>query len=86
MSLPGGSLAAMSEQPVEDHPSTEVDAAAEGEPEADRPRTGVAGVDAVVDDVAALDARPLEEHGEVFEDAHERLRRALDDTHDTGPA
>ena len=41
--------------------------------------TGVAGVDAVVDDVAALDDRPLDEHVAVFEDAHTRLRRALDD-------
>ncbi len=77
MSPPGGSLEVMSEEP--DHPH-------EVEPEADRPRTGVAGVDAVVDDVAALDAKPLEDHVEVFEDAHERLRRALDDTHDTDPA
>ncbi len=56
------------------------------EPEIDRPHTGVGEVDAAVDDVAALDARPLEDHVEVFEDAHERLRRALDDTSDTHPA
>jgi len=41
--------------------------------------TGVAGVDAVVEAVAALEDRPVEEHVVVFERAHEQLRRALDD-------
>ena len=45
----------------------------------DRPeRTGMEGVDSVIDDVAALGDRPVEEHAEVFESAHERLRRTLD--------
>jgi hypothetical protein len=51
------------------------------EPESPEPvRTGVAEVDAVLDSVEALDARPLEEHPDGFEAAHEQLRRALDGT------
>ncbi|WP_200919086.1 hypothetical protein [Nocardioides sp. Leaf285] len=41
--------------------------------------TGVAGVDEVVEAVTRLDGRPVAEHVAVFEDAHDRLRRALDD-------
>jgi hypothetical protein len=41
--------------------------------------TGLASVDTVVESVAALEDRPVEEHVAVFEGAHERLRRALDD-------
>ena len=41
--------------------------------------TGLPSVDAVVDSVGALDDRPVDEHVAVFEDAHEQLRRALDD-------
>lgn len=41
-------------------------------------QTGVASVDAVVAAVDAVAGRPLEEHVAVFEDAHERLRAALD--------
>ncbi|WP_166138865.1 hypothetical protein [Nocardioides ochotonae] len=41
-------------------------------------QTGVASVDEVVVAVDALAGRPLEEHVAVFEDAHERLRGALD--------
>lgn len=42
--------------------------------------TGVASVDRVVDSVATLGDRPVDEHVAVFEAAHEQLRRALDDT------
>lgn len=46
----------------------------------DRPeRSGMEGVDSVMDDVAALSGRPVEEHAEVFDSAHERLRRTLDE-------
>jgi hypothetical protein len=45
----------------------------------DRVRSGVERVDAVVADVAALADRPVEEHAAVYESAHERLRRTLDD-------
>lgn len=41
--------------------------------------TGIASIDSVLDLVAGLDARPLEEHADVFETAHSTLRRALDD-------
>jgi hypothetical protein len=41
--------------------------------------TGVASVDGVVEAVSALEGRPVEEHVSVFEQAHEQLRRALDD-------
>ena len=43
--------------------------------------TGVAVVDDVLASVQALDDRPVEEHVAVFEQAHERLRRALDPGH-----
>lgn len=43
--------------------------------------TGVAAVDEVLGAVQALDGRPVEEHVAVFEQAHERLRRALDPGH-----
>jgi hypothetical protein len=42
-------------------------------------RTGVERVDAVVVEVEGLAERPVEEHVGVFENAHEQLRRALDD-------
>lgn len=41
--------------------------------------TGLASVDSVVEAVEALEGRPVDEHVEVFERAHEQLRRALDD-------
>ncbi len=44
-----------------------------------RVRTGMHSVDSVVDDVARLAGQPVQEHVEVFESAHERLRRTLDD-------
>ncbi len=51
------------------------------EPEADRPEpTGEVAVDEVVDAVASLEERPLEEHAAVFEQAHVALRRTLDAT------
>lgn len=41
-------------------------------------RTGDESVDAVLDEVAQLGERPVDEHVGVFERAHEQLRRALD--------
>lgn len=41
-------------------------------------RTGVEEVDAVLDSVDALEGRPVDEHVAVYEEAHERLRGALD--------
>ncbi len=45
------------------------------------PATGVAAVDDVLASVQGLDGRPVEEHVAVFEQAHDRLRRALDPGH-----
>ena len=50
------------------------------QPEPERVRTGVDGVDEVIRAVEELEERPLEEHVGVFEAAHTELRRALDDT------
>lgn len=47
-------------------------------PENEPVRTGVERVDAVVDAVADLADRPVDEHVEVFESAHDELRRILD--------
>jgi hypothetical protein len=44
----------------------------------ERVRTGVARVDAVIDRVAGLADRPVDEHVSVYEWAHEELRRTLD--------
>ena len=41
-------------------------------------RTGVEEVDDVLDSVEGLEGTPVDEHVAVFEDAHERLRGALD--------
>ncbi len=50
---------------------------------ADEPiRTGVERVDDVVDAVASLADRPVDEHVEVFESAHDELRRTLDSQSD----
>ena len=65
----GGSLAAMTEEPV-------VAATLGGVPAP----TGIASIDTVLDLVAGLDARPLDEHAAVFETAHQQLRQALDET------
>lgn len=40
--------------------------------------TGIDSVDRVLDLVAGLAQRPLEEHAEVLEEAHAELRRTLD--------
>lgn len=47
----------------------------------DQVTTGVPAVDEVLASVQALDDRPVDEHVAVFEQAHERLRRALDPGH-----
>lgn len=58
----------MTEEPA----ATAVPAASGFEP------TGIASIDSVLDLVAGLDERPLEEHAAVFETAHAELRRTLD--------
>lgn len=69
----------------------EADGAPSAEP-ADRARppidyepTGVESVDRVLADVATVAERPVGEHVEVFERAHEQLRRALDAQPDAAP-
>ena len=47
--------------------------------ETEKIETGNSEVDSVVDDVARLTGRPVDEHAAVFESAHERLRRTLDE-------
>lgn len=42
------------------------------------PNTGVPVVDAVLKDVDAAGGLPVDERVAVFQDAHQRLRRALD--------
>jgi len=55
----------------------------DAEQPADEPiRTGVERVDAVVDAVAGLEDRPVDEHVAVFESAHDELRRTLDSQSD----
>jgi hypothetical protein len=65
----------------------ETDAAVEDVPEAAQEyaqefaepvRTGVEEVDGVLDSVDDLEGLPVEEHVAVFENAHDRLRGALD--------
>ena len=58
----------------------------ETRPDGEQVRTGVPEVDAVLADVESLAGRPVEEHVEVFERAHETLRRALDVASPTDPA
>ncbi|MGI8524438.1 MAG: hypothetical protein ACR2K3_14190 [Nocardioides sp.] len=48
------------------------------ETSADAVRTGVPDIDEVLESVEGLDDRPLDEHVGAFEEAHTRLRRALD--------
>lgn len=43
------------------------------------PATGVPAVDEVLGAVAGLPERPLPEHGGVYEEAHNALRRVLDE-------
>jgi hypothetical protein len=84
-----GNLGRMTEEPV-DEPGVEdgsgdvVNDLADSPDETERVRTGLDRVDSVVDDVARLAGQPVEEHVAVFESAHERLRRTLDDP-DSGP-
>lgn len=65
-----GSLTAMSQE----HPTSEA------------PHTGVVAVDGVVASIGTLGARPVGEHPQVFEAAHDALRRALDSDPDVAPA
>lgn len=74
-----GNLALMNELPQSAEPEeTEFEAPTSPvEPAADE-RTGVTVVDDVLDSLGTLDGQPLSEHVQVFERAHDQLRRALD--------
>ena len=54
-----------------------------GDVEAEPVRTGDPRVDEVLTSLDGLDERPVGEHAEVFERAHERLRAALDPDRDS---
>jgi hypothetical protein len=76
----------MDEAGAEDGSGDVVNDLADSVDETERVRTGLDRVDSVVDDVARLAGQPVEEHAAVFESAHERLRRTLDDPDpDSGP-
>ncbi len=62
----------MTEQPVTEGRDEPEDAT-------EQVRTGVPRVDAVIEDVADLEGRPVDEHAGVYESAHDELRRTLDD-------
>jgi hypothetical protein len=66
------------EEPVEDlvdEPAAEPEVAEVAPDEAER--TGHPAVDEVLRSLEALAGQPVDEHVAAFEDAHERLRRAL---------
>ena len=68
------------EQPVEAPDTEHVEGHLDG-PSLDpdgQVRTGNVTVDAVLASLEGLEDRPVSEHVEVFEHAHEQLRRALD--------
>ena len=67
--------------PVDDPVDEPVEA--DGGAEGEALRTGNPAVDEVLESVEALDGRPAEEHVEVFERAHEKLRGALDGSQDS---
>lgn len=71
--------------PALEDPAASAPAAGEPFP-SDPDETGVPAVDEVLRSVRGLEERPVGEHVQVFERAHERLRRALDatDHHDGG--
>ncbi|HET7194053.1 MAG TPA: hypothetical protein VFI99_03595 [Nocardioides sp.] len=75
----------MSERNLEpEQPDTppDVDPTETGQ-EFDEPeRTGVEEVDNVLADLQGLQNSPVEEHPDAFEQAHERLRQALDNSSD----
>jgi hypothetical protein len=55
-------------------------------PDEERVRTGDERVDSVVGEIERLRDRPVEEHVAAFEQAHDELRRALDDLPPPDPA
>ncbi|WP_134742353.1 hypothetical protein [Nocardioides sp. 503] len=62
------------------------DDVAESLPDEERVRTGEERVDSVVAAIEQLRDRPVDEHVAAFEQAHDELRRALDDVPPQDPA
>jgi hypothetical protein len=73
----------MTQEPVQDDHEAfgdpEVPDVAEALPDEEQVRTGNERVDSVVAAVEQLRDRPVDEHVAAFEQAHDELRRALDD-------
>ncbi|MET1060080.1 MAG: hypothetical protein ABWX84_10805 [Nocardioides sp.] len=65
------------EQPMEAPDTEHLDEGPSLDPDG-QVRTGNVTVDAVLASLEGLEDRPISEHVEVFEHAHEQLRRALD--------
>ena len=76
---------ATSPEPSEAGGAPSVEPAVEARPPIDYEPTGVESVDRVLAEVSTIADRPVAEHVEVFERAHEQLRRALDAQPDPGP-
>jgi hypothetical protein len=78
----------MTQEPVRDHgedlPSGL--ARADEQPDEERVRTGHERVDSVVAAIEQLRDLPVDEHVAAFEQAHDELRRALDDVPPDDPA
>ena len=72
--------------PVDDEPAPDAEAAEEAladDGSATEPAsTGHPAVDEVLRSLDGLDGRPVDEHVAAFEEAHERLRRALSNAGD----
>ncbi|WP_193615097.1 hypothetical protein [Nocardioides lijunqiniae] len=62
------------------------DPASDPVPDEERVRTGEERVDSVVAAIEQLRDRPVDEHVAAFEQAHDELRRALDDVPPQDPA
>ena len=75
---------ATSPEPFEAGDAPSIEAAVEARPPIDYEPTGVESVDRVLAEGATIADRPVAEHVEVFERAHEQLRRALDAQPDPG--
>jgi hypothetical protein len=77
VSVVTGSLRVMDEQHLDEQTPHPVGDGVTDRGAGDR-ATGVGEVDAVLASLDGLAERPVSEHVAVFEQAHERLRRALD--------
>lgn len=80
--VPGSGLRATPEVADDEATTRVTEDLVEAIQRADQVRTGLPRVDDVIEQIAGLDDRPLSEHAAVFEEAHERLRRTLDDPGD----